>query len=168
MRQGKWVRTFVVITTRADELVADIHDRMPVIRAPSDYTRWLGEEADPRDLLRPSQAELMRMRPMSTRDNNPENDDRRSSSRSNWQLTLGSDSRGRSRCSWAPRHRPDEDYASSDPLHPIERAKCVRNGQGFQNDGRKHRIPTLTARATGLRILTASPCGSVHRIGYRS
>jgi hypothetical protein len=31
-----------------------IHDRMPVILAPADYARWLSEETDPRDLMRPS------------------------------------------------------------------------------------------------------------------
>jgi putative SOS response-associated peptidase YedK len=53
----------------------DIHDRMPVILAPSDYARWLGEETNPRDLMRPFPAELMRMWPISTRVNKPENDD---------------------------------------------------------------------------------------------
>jgi putative SOS response-associated peptidase YedK len=60
---------------RANELVADIHDRMPVILAPGDYARWLGEEPDPRDLMRPFPADLMRMWPISTRVNKPENDD---------------------------------------------------------------------------------------------
>jgi putative SOS response-associated peptidase YedK len=66
---------FAIITTDANELVADIHDRMPVILAPDDYGRWLGEEPDPRDLMRPFPAELMRMWPISTRVNKPENDD---------------------------------------------------------------------------------------------
>ena len=39
---GEWVRTFAVITTDANELVAGIHDRMPVILRPADYDRWLG------------------------------------------------------------------------------------------------------------------------------
>jgi putative SOS response-associated peptidase YedK len=43
---------FAIITTDSNELVADIHDRMPVILAPADYARWLGEEPDPRDLMR--------------------------------------------------------------------------------------------------------------------
>ncbi len=72
---GEWVRTFAVVTTDANELVADIHDRMPVILAPGDYVRWLGEEPDPRDLMRPYPAGLMRMWPISTRVNKPENDD---------------------------------------------------------------------------------------------
>src|SRR5262245_6690731 len=50
---GEWIRTFAIITTDSNELVADIHDRMPVILAPGDFTRWLGEESDPRDLMRP-------------------------------------------------------------------------------------------------------------------
>ncbi len=66
---------FAVITTDANELVADIHDRMPVILRPADYDRWLGTEPDPRDLLRPFPAEVMRMWPISTRVNSPRNDD---------------------------------------------------------------------------------------------
>jgi putative SOS response-associated peptidase YedK len=64
-----------IITTNSNELVADIHDRMPVILAPGDYDRWLGPEPDPRDLMRPFPAESMRMWPISTRVNKPENDD---------------------------------------------------------------------------------------------
>jgi putative SOS response-associated peptidase YedK len=61
--------------TDANELVADIHDRMPVILALGDYARWLGEEPDPRDVMRPFPADPMRMWPISTRVNKPENDD---------------------------------------------------------------------------------------------
>src|SRR5262245_41109556 len=49
--------------------------RMPVILAPGDYARWLGEEPDPRDLMRPFPAAPMRTWPISTRVNKPENDD---------------------------------------------------------------------------------------------
>jgi putative SOS response-associated peptidase YedK len=72
---GEWLRTFAIVTTDANELVADIHDRMPLILAPGDYARWLGEEPDPRDLMRPFPADLMRMWAISTRVNKPENDD---------------------------------------------------------------------------------------------
>jgi putative SOS response-associated peptidase YedK len=72
---GEWVRTFAIITTDANELVAEIHNRMPLILAPPDYTRWLSEESDPGDLMRPFPAEPMRMWPISTRVNKPENDD---------------------------------------------------------------------------------------------
>jgi putative SOS response-associated peptidase YedK len=69
------VRTFAIITTDANELVAEIHDRMPLILAPADYTLWLDDELDPGELMRPFPAEPMRMRPISTRVNKPENDD---------------------------------------------------------------------------------------------
>jgi hypothetical protein len=72
---GEWIRTFAIITTDANELVADIHDRMPVILSRSDYMSWLSEEPDPRDLMCPFPTELMRMWPISTRVNKPENDD---------------------------------------------------------------------------------------------
>ncbi len=74
-RSGEWVRTFAVITTDANELVTQIHNRMPLIIPPRDYTRWLSDEPDPCDLLKPFPAEPMRMWPISTRVNKPENDD---------------------------------------------------------------------------------------------
>ena len=58
-----------------NELVAGIHDRMPLILAPGDYVRWLNDEPDPHELMRPFPAEPMRMWPISTRVNKPENDD---------------------------------------------------------------------------------------------
>ena len=42
---GEWIRTFAIITTDANEMVAVIHDRMPLILAPSDYERWLSDRA---------------------------------------------------------------------------------------------------------------------------
>jgi putative SOS response-associated peptidase YedK len=72
---GEWVRTFAIITTDANSLVAQIHDRMPAILSPTDYSRWLSDEPDPRDLLRPFSSEPMRMWAISTRVNKPENDE---------------------------------------------------------------------------------------------
>ena len=56
-------------------MVAEIHDRMPLILAPVDCMRWLSDEPDPHDLMRPCPAEPMLMWPISTRVNKPENDD---------------------------------------------------------------------------------------------
>jgi putative SOS response-associated peptidase YedK len=50
---GEWIRTFAIITTDANELVGQIHDRMPAILARPDYGRWLSEEPSPRYLLKP-------------------------------------------------------------------------------------------------------------------
>jgi putative SOS response-associated peptidase YedK len=72
---GEWIRTFAIIMTDANELVAEIHDRMPLIIPPGDYARWLSDEADPADLMRRFPAEPMRIWPISTRVNKPENDD---------------------------------------------------------------------------------------------
>ena len=72
---GDWVRTFAIITTDSNELVGQIHDRMPVILHRADYERWIGTDPDPRDLLRPFPSEAMRIWPISTRVNKPENDD---------------------------------------------------------------------------------------------
>jgi putative SOS response-associated peptidase YedK len=46
---------------------------MPPILAPADYVRWLSDEPDPRDLIRPFTAGPMRI--ISTHVNKPENDD---------------------------------------------------------------------------------------------
>jgi putative SOS response-associated peptidase YedK len=72
---GEWIRTFAVITTDANELVAVIHDLMPLIVPRENYTRWFCGEPDPRDLMRPFPADPMRLWPISTRANKPENDD---------------------------------------------------------------------------------------------
>ena len=48
---------------------------MPLILTPNDHTRWLTDEPDPHDLMRPFPSEPMRMWPISTHVNKPENDD---------------------------------------------------------------------------------------------
>jgi putative SOS response-associated peptidase YedK len=69
------MRTFAIITTPTNELVAEIHDRMPHILPPGDYGHWLSDEPNPRDLMRSFSAEPIRRWPISTRVNKPENDD---------------------------------------------------------------------------------------------
>jgi putative SOS response-associated peptidase YedK len=69
-------RTFCVITTTPNEILSEIHDRMPLILPPEAYDRWLATiEPDPRDLLVPFPSELMLIRPISARVNKYENDD---------------------------------------------------------------------------------------------
>jgi len=43
--------------------------------APGDFVRWMSDEPDPADLLRPYPAEPMRMLPISTWVNKPEKND---------------------------------------------------------------------------------------------
>lgn len=68
-------KTFAVITCTPNSLMAEIHDRMPVILREEDYARWLGEEPDPRDLLKPFPSDAMVKWPISTRVNSVANDD---------------------------------------------------------------------------------------------
>lgn len=71
---GEDIRTFCVLTTEANAMMAKIHDRMPVILHEKDYQRWLGPETDPRDLLVPFPSELMTMWPIGRKVGNPRND----------------------------------------------------------------------------------------------
>jgi len=74
-KTGEWKRTFAVITVPSNELVAQIHNRMPAILEPRSYDRWLSTEPDPHDLLITYPSEPMTMWPILTRVNKPENDD---------------------------------------------------------------------------------------------
>ena len=60
---GERVRSFAIVTTPPNRLLAELHDRMPVILAPEHWPAWLGERAaDPeelRALLGPYPAEDM-------------------------------------------------------------------------------------------------------------
>ena len=68
---------FAILTTEPNELVAPIHNRMPVILDPADYDRWLDPET-PRDqlpVLGPYRADQMQAIPISSRVNSVANDD---------------------------------------------------------------------------------------------
>jgi putative SOS response-associated peptidase YedK len=54
-------RTFAIITVPSNELVAQIHDRMPAIPKSKSYERWLSTEPAPRDVLITYPAEPMMM-----------------------------------------------------------------------------------------------------------
>jgi len=59
---GHWLQSFAIVTTEANELMASIHPRMPVILHSRDYDRWLDREETerlPLDLLRPYESEEM-------------------------------------------------------------------------------------------------------------
>jgi len=73
---GEVVETCTIITCAPNELMAELHDRMPVILDPADYDRWLDPEAPgAEELLRPCPAEWLEAVPVSTRVNSPANDD---------------------------------------------------------------------------------------------
>ena len=74
-RTGTENKTFAIVTCTPNDLVAAIHDRMPVIVHEKDYARWLSEDPDPADLMVPFPSELMKIWPVSTRVNNVRNQD---------------------------------------------------------------------------------------------
>ena len=73
---GQILRSCTIVTCPANPLLAEIHDRMPVILAPDDHARWLDPAAgEGRAVLRPCPADWLEAIPVSPRVNSPANDD---------------------------------------------------------------------------------------------
>ena len=76
--EGKELRTCAIITTEANELMAPIHNRMPVIIRPEDEALWLDPEVTEPEhlqpLLVPYAASEMEAYPVSTAINRPASD----------------------------------------------------------------------------------------------
>lgn len=51
-KTGELVKTFTVLTCEPNEMMATIHNRMPVVLHRGDYERWL-MDPDPADLMKP-------------------------------------------------------------------------------------------------------------------
>ena len=72
------IRSCAIITTTPNELMASIHDRMPLILPQPDYAEWI--DVAPRSpeslahLIKPYPAELMQAYPVTTLVNSPDND----------------------------------------------------------------------------------------------
>jgi putative SOS response-associated peptidase YedK len=66
-----------IITTDANETMAEIHDRMPVILPPGAWSTWLDRDLDDVEtlgrLLVPAPDEVITMHPVSTEVNNARN-----------------------------------------------------------------------------------------------
>ena len=75
---GSEIRTFTIITTEPNQLLQEIHNRMPVILRADSYPAWLQEgENDSillKSFLKPYPSEEMEAFPVSTAVNNPQND----------------------------------------------------------------------------------------------
>jgi putative SOS response-associated peptidase YedK len=71
---GKEIISCAIITTKPNELLSQVHNRMPVILHPGDFDTWLGSEIetdDLSDLLKPFPNEYMKGYPVSTNVNSP-------------------------------------------------------------------------------------------------
>ncbi|HEY8668521.1 MAG TPA: SOS response-associated peptidase [Tepidisphaeraceae bacterium] len=75
---GNKLPTCTVITTAPNELMKEIHDRMPAVLRPEVYEKWLSTEekvpAELQSLLEPFPADAMEAIPVSTAVNSPRND----------------------------------------------------------------------------------------------
>jgi putative SOS response-associated peptidase YedK len=84
-KTAAWQRTFTILTTAANEVVAPVHDRMPVILPPEHADEWLFVPPDEharrayaselRSLLRPADAGVLVATEVSRRVNSVANDD---------------------------------------------------------------------------------------------
>jgi putative SOS response-associated peptidase YedK len=74
-----WLHSCTVVTTSANDTMAKIHDRMPVILPASAWGTWLDRDEEDLDalgrLLAPAPNELITLRPISTEVNKVSNDD---------------------------------------------------------------------------------------------
>ncbi len=77
---GSLLETCTLLTTDPNELMATLHNRMPVIIAPEDYSLWLALDESPRyvdqlrHLLRPYPTEAIRAYPVSPYVSNARNE----------------------------------------------------------------------------------------------
>ncbi len=76
---GEWVRSVTIVTTTANALLAELHDRMPVILDPDAWPIWLGEEPASveglKELLAPYPSEALILWPVDRRVGNVNNKD---------------------------------------------------------------------------------------------
>lgn len=75
---GQTLQSCIIVTTEPNELMATIHNRMPVILRPGAYEDWLNPTLHDTEVLthwlNPYPRELMKARPVSKLVNNPKND----------------------------------------------------------------------------------------------
>ena len=74
--EGEIIHSFSIMTTSPNELLSQVHDRMPVILDKSDEKRWLSPlpESELMDMLKPYPAEKMKAYKISQLVNSPKND----------------------------------------------------------------------------------------------
>lgn len=77
--RGEALETYTVLTTEANAQLRDLHDRMPVILEPEQFSTWLDPDQHDvgtlQSLLQPAAEGVLAMHPVSTRVNSPKNDD---------------------------------------------------------------------------------------------
>lgn len=75
---GSEIESFAILTTDANETIAPVHDRMPVVLDPADFARWLDPETTDfgavADLARPFPPDRVVLRRVSGRVNSVHNE----------------------------------------------------------------------------------------------
>lgn len=75
---GSELESCTILTTTPNDMMRDLHNRMPVILEPADYEAWLHSDGqgqnDLQHLLRPAAEEMLAAYPVSTFVNRPQND----------------------------------------------------------------------------------------------
>jgi putative SOS response-associated peptidase YedK len=76
-KSGDEIQSCTILTTNSNTVMGELHNRMPVILAESDWAKWLGEEP-PTDeellaMLRPSPDEVLKIWPVDKRVGNVRN-----------------------------------------------------------------------------------------------
>jgi len=75
---GSEIESCTILTTQPNDLVRPIHNRMPVILEPANYSVWLQSDGSNQDelqhLLRPAAEEMLDAYPISTYVNRPQNE----------------------------------------------------------------------------------------------
>jgi putative SOS response-associated peptidase YedK len=76
---GEDVKSFAIVTTKANDMLAPLHERMPVLVPPNRWVEWLGERPVPQSelnvLLEPYSDSAMAFWPVDRRVGNIRNDD---------------------------------------------------------------------------------------------
>ena len=67
--------SYTIMTTEPNELMAESHNRMPVILGEYDHDRWLDLDAEPADVLKPCPADWLEAYPVDKRVGNVRNND---------------------------------------------------------------------------------------------
>ena len=75
---GEWLRSCAIVTTNANDTLAPLHDRMPVVLEERDWDRWLDPGSGDVDalahLLQPASDDLLVAYPVGTAVNSADND----------------------------------------------------------------------------------------------
>jgi putative SOS response-associated peptidase YedK len=75
---GEWLRSCSIVTTNANNTLAPLHDRMPVVLEERDWDRWLDPDSGDVDafahLLQPASDDLLVAYPVGTAVNSADND----------------------------------------------------------------------------------------------